>query len=160
VQRTSVLLLAAMELSDARTSGSHSFLLHEFWDLPERTIENGVELTSDNLQSGVLAQLSAQDIWSVSAPTSKGTYGRCIHVWFSLFLVSKRSGLPRIEISEPGPEQDLLRSLCLQLRNRVPNKGVSFGFSARSESHEIPRLWSPISLLGAGCPESEVISSK
>jgi hypothetical protein len=58
----------------------------------------------------------------VSVPSSKAMSDRCIHVVLSLFLESRRSGLPRIQITESTPEQDLISALCPQPHNQVPHK--------------------------------------
>jgi hypothetical protein len=85
----------------------------------------------------------------VSVPSSKAMSDRCIHVVLSLFLESRRSGLPRIQITESSPEQDLISALCPQPHNQVPHKvHFFFEFLQGWQSHEIPRLRSKKSSLG------------
>jgi hypothetical protein len=105
----------------------HSLLFYEFWDLPVSASEKRVNLASDKLQAGLLAQLlggvrDPSNSSTVSSPSSKAMSDRCIHVVFSLFLDSRRLGLPHIQISESDPEQDLISALCPPLHNQVPHK--------------------------------------
>jgi hypothetical protein len=104
-----------------------SFSFYEFWDLPISASEKRVNLASGKLQARLLAQLPGRvrdpsNSSTVSAPRPKAMSDRCIHVVFSLFLDSRRSGLPRIQISESDPEQDLISALCPQPHNQVPTK--------------------------------------
>ena len=112
--------------SDGWIGATLSFFLYEFWDLPVVASEKRVSLASDKLQAGLLTQLKGRvrdlsNSTTVSASRPKAMSDRCIHVVFSLFLDSRRSGLPRIQISESDPEQDLISALCPQPHNQVPH---------------------------------------
>jgi hypothetical protein len=87
--------------SDGWIGATLSFLLYEFSDLPVVTSEKRVSLASDKLQAGLLTQLKGRvrdlsNSTTVAASRPKAMSDPCIHVVFSLFLDSRRSGLPRI----------------------------------------------------------------